>query len=133
VPDQILTKPGPLDPDEWEIVRRHPAAGERILRAAPALAGVARIVRATHERFDGRGYPDRLAGNEIPLGARIIAVCAAFDAIISARPYAAPRTPQQAAEELRRCAGTQFDPAAVDAFLAVLAARTLQPAGAPIA
>ena len=127
VPDDLLAKPGPLDPDEWEIMRRHPAAGERILRAAPALAGVARIVRSSHERVDGVGYPDQLAGEDIPLGARVVAVCDAFDAIISDRPYATGRTPEQAAAELRRCAGTQFDPAVVDAFLAVLATRRTPP------
>lgn len=127
VPDDLLAKPGPLDPDEWEIMRRHPEAGERILRAAPALEGVARIVRSSHERVDGAGYPDRLAEKDIPLGARVIAVCDSFDAIISNRPYATARTPEQAAAELRRCAGTQFDPAVVDAFLAVLAARRTPP------
>jgi two-component system cell cycle response regulator len=130
VPDAILRKPGSLDADEWELMRRHPAAGERILRAAPALAGVARIVRSTHERVDGQGYPDQLTGDQTPLGARIVAVCDAFDAIISQRPYATRRTPVQAARELRRCAGTQFDSAVVDAFLLELDARTIQPAGA---
>ena len=73
---------------EWEIVRRHPLVGERILTAAPALGQVARLVRSTHERFDGTGYPDGLKGHEIPLGARIIAVCDAFDAMTSERPHA---------------------------------------------
>jgi two-component system cell cycle response regulator len=127
VPDGILNKPGPLDRDEWEIMRRHPAAGERILRAAPALAGVAHIVRCSHERIDGTGYPDGLAGDAIPLGARVVAVCDAFNAIISDRPFATRRTPQQAAAELRRGAGTQFDPAVVDAFLAVLQTRRTPP------
>jgi two-component system cell cycle response regulator len=90
-------------------------------------------VRSTHERIDGQGYPDELTGDQIPLGARIVAVCDAFDAIISQRPYATSRTSEQAARELRRCAGTQFDPAVVDAFLLELDARTLQPAGAPLA
>jgi diguanylate cyclase (GGDEF)-like protein len=124
VPDEILTKPGPLDPDEWDIMRRHSAIGERILLAAPALACVASVVRSSHERFDGTGYPDRLAAEEIPIGARVVAVCDAFDAIIRPRPYATARTSEQAVAELRRCAGAQFDPAAVDAFLAILAART---------
>jgi HD-GYP domain-containing protein (c-di-GMP phosphodiesterase class II) len=127
VPDEILDKSGPLDAAEWDIMRRHPEIGERILRAAPALARVASLVRSSHERFDGTGYPDRLAGEEIAIGARVVAVCDAFDAIISERPYATRRTPQQAASELRRCAGTQFDPAVVDAFLAVLSARSELP------
>lgn len=129
VPDAILKKPGPLDAEEWELMRRHPAAGERILRAAPALAGVGQIVRSSHERYDGNGYPDRLAGDEIPLASRIVAVCDAFDAIISERPYAVRRTPAQAADELRRCSGSQFEPMVVDAFLAELAARQRPIAG----
>jgi diguanylate cyclase (GGDEF)-like protein len=127
VPDEILNQRGPLGPDEWELIRRHPAAGERILRAAPALAGVARLVRSSHERIDGTGYPDRLAGDRIPLGARIIAVCNAFDAMIGDRPYASRRSPEEALAELRRCAGTQFDPAVVDVFAAVLAERAAAP------
>jgi diguanylate cyclase (GGDEF)-like protein len=127
VPGEILAKPGPLDPDEWDLMRRHPVIGERILRAAPALTRVASIVRASHERFDGTGYPDQLSADQIPLGARVVAVCDAFDAIISQRPYANRRSPQQAATELRRCAGSQFDPDVVDAFLAVLAARAQPP------
>jgi diguanylate cyclase (GGDEF)-like protein/putative nucleotidyltransferase with HDIG domain len=129
VPDAILMKPGPLSEDEREIMKRHPAIGERILRAAPSLQGVARIVRSSHEWVDGSGYPDRLAGGRIPLGARIVAVCDAFDAIISDRPYSAARTPEQAADELRRCAGSQFDRDVVEAFVDVLAERARQPEG----
>jgi diguanylate cyclase (GGDEF)-like protein len=116
IPEQILTKPGPLDDDEWAFVRRHPLIGERIIAAAPALAPAAKLVRSTHERVDGSGYPDGLAGEQIPLGARIIAVCDAFTAMTSPRPYAAQRTLAQAIAELRQAAGTQFDPAVVDAF-----------------
>ena len=130
VPDAILMKPGPLDPEERQIMDRHPAIGERILRAAPSLNGVARMVRSSHEWFDGRGYPDGLAGEDIPIGSRIVAVCDAFDAIISTRPYSVARTSAQALEELRRCAGTQFDPRVVDAFVAVLAERARRPAEA---
>lgn len=129
VPDKILMKPGALDPEEREIMDRHPAIGERILRAAPSLAGVARIVRSSHECFDGSGYPDGLSGEGIPLGARIVAVCDAFDAIISERPYSTARTPQQATAELRRCSGGQFDPVVVEAFVAVLADRARRPQG----
>jgi two-component system, cell cycle response regulator len=105
-------------------MRRHTIIGERILDAAPApaLADAARLVRASHERFDGQGYPDRLAGAAIPLGARIIAVCDAYDAMVSDRPYRPAMRTEQALEELSRCAGTQFDPAVVDAFKRALAA-----------
>jgi len=87
-----------------------------IVSAAPALSRVATLVRASHERWDGAGYPDGLAGEAIPLGARIVAVADAFDAMTAARPYSTPRTPHEALEELRRCAGAQFDPAVVVAF-----------------
>jgi two-component system, cell cycle response regulator len=116
VPDAILSKPGPLDADEWNFLRRHTLVGERILAAAPALTPVASLVRSCHEHWDGSGYPDQLAGEAIPLGSRIIAVCDAFDALLTDRPYAAAMTPVQAFEELRRYAGTQFDPAVVDQF-----------------
>jgi two-component system, cell cycle response regulator len=116
VPDSIVHKPGPLDEGEWTIMRQHPVVGERILATVPALRTIGQLVRASHESWDGTGYPDRLAGEDIPLGARIIAVCDAFDAMSSQRPYAPPRTVEAAIAELRRCAGTQFDPAVVDAF-----------------
>ena len=119
IPEEILAKPGPLSEDEWEFVRRHTLIGERILGAAPALGAAAKLVRSTHERWDGTGYPDRLAGSEIPLGARIIAVCDAFDAMTSPRPYAEPLNAEHAIRELFRCAGTQFDPQVVEAFAAV--------------
>jgi HD-GYP domain-containing protein (c-di-GMP phosphodiesterase class II) len=90
--------------------------GERILVASPGWVGVGTIVRATHERWDGAGYPDGLAGNEIPLAARIIAVCDAYSAMTSQRPYRLPVRRTQALAELRRCAGTQFDPGVVSAF-----------------
>ena len=120
VPDAILDKPGALDPVEWGFMRRHPLIGERILLAAPALRPVARIVRSSHERWDGTGYPDCLRGDEIPLGARVVAVCDAFDAMTTERPYREPVSESDALAELRRCAGTQFDPMVVDAFCRVL-------------
>jgi two-component system, cell cycle response regulator len=123
IPDAILSKPGPLDEDEWGFVRRHPLIGERIVRSAPSLSRVAELVRSTHERFDGMGYPDRLEADAIPLGSRIVAVCDAFDAMTSPRPYAAARTAEEALAELRSCAGTQFDPAVVETFRAVVAER----------
>ncbi len=119
IPDAILDKPGPLDDDEWRFMRRHTIIGERILAAAPALAEVAPLVRATHERTDGAGYPDGLLGAEIPLSARIISVVDAFDAMTSKRPYSIPLTPDKAIDELRRCAGSQFDPVVAEAFIAV--------------
>jgi two-component system cell cycle response regulator len=120
IPGAILDKPGPLTDDEWHLVRHHPLIGERILGAAPALAGSARLVRASHERVDGRGYPDGLAGDEIPVASRIILVSEAFHAMTSVRPYAAALTDEAALNELRRCAGTQFDPPVVDALARVL-------------
>ena len=118
IPDAILSKPGPLDPREWEFIRRHTLIGERIIAAAPALGAVARLVRASHERWDGTGYPDRLHGQEIPLGARVVGVADAFNAMTSERPYSPAVTPDLAIMELRRHAGTQFDPVVVEAFCA---------------
>jgi len=127
IPDAIITKPGPLNDEEWEFMRRHTLIGERILAAAPALGAAARLVRSSHEAWDGTGYPDALAGVEIPLGARIIAVCDSFDAMISNRPYAPPNEIDDALAELRRCAGTQFDPEIVPVFEQVLADRAKPP------
>jgi len=120
IPDSVLDKPGPLDDDEWELMRQHTIIGERILLAAPALRPVAALVRASHERWDGTGYPDRLAGNAIPLGARIVAVCDAFDAMTSDRSYRRAMPAALAIAELRLHAATQFDPHVVDAFIAAL-------------
>jgi diguanylate cyclase (GGDEF)-like protein len=122
IPDAILNKPGPLDDDEWAFMHRHTLIGERIVGAAPALGAVAKLVRASHERWDGDGYPDRTAGEDIPLGARIVAVCDAYDAIVADRPYRRGRSAAEAMDELQRCAGAQFDPAVVAAFAAVLTA-----------
>jgi two-component system, cell cycle response regulator len=127
VPDAILHKPGPLDELEWELIRQHTIIGERILAAAPALRPVGRLVRASHERLDGAGYPDGLAGEDIPLGARIIAVCDAFDAMTSDRTYRTPFDTDAAVAELRRCAGTQFDRDVVAAFLATLQSPDAKP------
>jgi len=127
VPEEILRKPGPLGPEEWAFVRQHTIVGERVLNAAPALRPVARLVRASHERWDGTGYPDGLAGEAIPIGARVVAVCDAFQAMTTDRPYRAGIPPEQALAELRRAAGTQFDPRVVDAF-----ARVALRAAAPV-
>ena len=120
VPDEILNKPARLTDEEFAFMKQHTIIGERMLAVAPALKGVARIVRSSHERWDGHGYPDAIAGEQIPLPARIVSVCDSFDAMISDRPYQTPRTPEEALQELRRCAGTQFDPAVVAAFEEVL-------------
>jgi diguanylate cyclase (GGDEF)-like protein len=120
IPDAILDKPAPLDTEEWQYVRQHTVLGERILSAAPALRPVATIVRASHERWDGGGYPDGIKGEEIPLAARIVAVCDAYEAITSDRCYRRGRPPAAARRELIREAGRQFDPAVVTAFLNAL-------------
>jgi two-component system, cell cycle response regulator len=125
VPDAILQKPSALDRIERAIVERHSEVGERILAAAPAMGPVARLVRAGHERYDGRGYPDSRPGREIPLGARIIAVCDAFHAMTSNRPYGRGMSAATAIAELRRCAGSQFDPEVVAVFCEELAAGHL--------
>ena len=122
IPDEILNKPARLTDEEYEFMKQHTLIGERMLAAAPAMGGVAQIVRASHERWDGQGYPDGLAGEEIPLAARIVAVCDSFDAMTTQRPYNEPRTPEDGIAELRRCAGAQFDADVVEAFATVMAA-----------
>jgi len=128
IPNAILDKPGPLDAEEWEFIRRHTIIGERIVNAAPALAEVALLVRSSHERCDGGGYPDGLTGDAIPIGSRIISVCDAFDAMTSDRPYRLAMTPHDALAELQRCSGTQFDGEVVAAFAATLYQPTREPA-----
>ncbi len=118
IPDAILNKPGPLDDREWRFMRRHTIIGEDILNVAPALQPVAALVRASHERWDGKGYPDGTSGDEIPRGARIVAVCDAFSAMVQDRPYQAGLSVNEAVSEIERCAGTNFDPAVVEAFAA---------------
>jgi two-component system cell cycle response regulator len=123
IPDAILEKPGSFTADEWKFVHGHTLIGERILHAATALSYVAGLVRSCHERFDGTGYPDGLAGTDIPLISRIVLVCDAFDAMTSQRPHAEALTIEVALGELQRHAGTQFDPVVVAAFAEVLADR----------
>jgi HD-GYP domain-containing protein (c-di-GMP phosphodiesterase class II) len=116
VPDAVLNKPGPLDADEWALMRQHPEKGAKILSAIPFLDRALDVVRHHHERWDGRGYPAGLRGDEIPLWARIFAVVDTVDAITSDRPYRAARSLEVAIEELRAGCGAQFDPDCVDAF-----------------
>lgn len=126
IPDSILNKPGPLTEDEWVFVHRHTQIGERILGSAPALARIGALVRSTHERLDGLGYPDGLIGDEIPLLARIISACDALYAMTEDRPYRAAIPVAQALSELQRCSGSQFDPLVVDALVAALREHDLQ-------
>jgi response regulator RpfG family c-di-GMP phosphodiesterase len=119
VPDAILLKPAALTEEEWTFMRRHPALGYRILAQVPYLRPAARIVLAHHERWDGGGYPRRLKAEDIPLGARIFALCDSYDAIISDRPYRKGQSPDAAFAEILRCAGEQFDPKVVEAFEAL--------------
>jgi two-component system, cell cycle response regulator len=121
VPDEVLRKAGPLTAEERSFIHEHTVVGERILAATPTLRGVGAIVRATHERWDGGGYPDGLAGDAIPLAARVIAACDAYTAMREDRRYSAARSTAEAIAELRRCAGSQFDPLVVDALADVLA------------
>ncbi|MDP9377017.1 MAG: HD domain-containing protein [Actinomycetota bacterium] len=124
VPDRVLNKPGPLDEAEWEAIRRHPVDGERIVRSVDSIARLAPAVRADHERWDGNGYPDGLFGEDIPIASRITLACDAFHAMISDRPYRRAIPRQAAIEELRRNAGTQFDPSVVEAVLRSLDSQT---------
>jgi putative nucleotidyltransferase with HDIG domain len=120
VPDAILRKPGKLTDAEWAIMRKHPEIGEEILASTERMRGVAALVRHHQEKWNGRGYPDGLKGEEIPLGARILAVCDTYSAITDDRPYKRARTHSEAVTELRRCAGDQFDPEVVEAFCRVV-------------
>ncbi len=117
IPDSILSKEAALTEDEWVFVHRHTVIGERILGSAPALARISRLVRSTHERMDGMGYPDALHGDQIPLLARIVSACDAFHAMIEVRPYRPALSEENAIAELQRCSGTQFDPAVVEALI----------------
>jgi diguanylate cyclase (GGDEF)-like protein len=120
IPDAILHKAGPLTDEEWGFVHEHTLIGARIISAAPALTHVAKLVRSSHERWDGAGYPDHLAGEEIPVGSRIVAACDALAAMVTNRPYREAVDLPAALEELARCSGSQFDPAVVEALTVVL-------------
>jgi putative nucleotidyltransferase with HDIG domain len=120
IPNDILHEPGPLTEEQWRVMRRHPVIGEGILRRTPQLAEIAPLVRHAHERYDGAGYPDALAGDAIPLGSRIVLACDAYSAMTTQRPYRAALGHTAAVAELRASAETQLDPAVVAALLAVL-------------
>jgi putative two-component system response regulator len=118
--EAILQKPGPLDKTEREVVQRHSVIASTILEPIEQLQSAVGYIKHHHEHFDGSGYPDKLSGEQIPLGARIIHAVEAYDAMVSKRSYNQPRTPEDALTELRRCSGTQFDPQVVEAITAVL-------------
>jgi two-component system, cell cycle response regulator len=124
IPQSILSKAGPLSDSEWAFVRNQTLIGQRVLDAAPALQPVAKLVRSTHERYDGTGYPDGHRGEQIPLPSRIVFACDAYHAMSSNRPYATAMSETEARAELSRCAGSQFDPHVIDALLAELDQRT---------
>ena len=121
IPDAILQKQGPLDDQEWQLMRQHPIVGEHIIAGTPGLSRLAPAMRAEHERWDGSGYPDGLAGDQIPLASRITLACDALNAMTSDRPYRSAMTLDRAEHELRSCAGTQFDPQIIDVLLAEIA------------
>jgi HD-GYP domain-containing protein (c-di-GMP phosphodiesterase class II) len=121
IPNELIHKPGPLDADEWALMKTHTLEGEQMLvRVGGLLGEVGRVVRSCHERWDGRGYPDGMAGEAIPVEARIVFVCDAFNAMTTERAYRAARTAEEAVAELRACSGTQFDPQVVEALAGVL-------------
>ncbi|MGQ9622786.1 MAG: PAS domain S-box protein [Candidatus Caldatribacteriaceae bacterium] len=120
IPRTILEKSGPLNEEEWSIVKKHPEVGFRITQSIWELSSIATYILFHHERFDGQGYPRGLKGENIPLLSRIIAVCDAYDAMVSSRPYRRAYTKKEAMEELKRCAGTQFDPRIVEIFVKIL-------------
>jgi response regulator RpfG family c-di-GMP phosphodiesterase len=125
LPDTILQKPGPLSPEEWVIMRKHPVIGQNIIKPIEDLRAAGTIIRSHHERFDGKGYPDNLAGDDIPFLARVICVADSFDAMTSDRPYRPRMKTEEAIAEVKRCENTQFDPAVVKAFLAAYKKGTL--------
>lgn len=130
IPDSILNKPGRLTPAEYAVIQRHPEIGDQIVKKIQFFYPVADIIRSHHEHFDGNGYPDRLRGEEISLGARIVSVADAVDAMTSSRPYRTPRSFRSAVGEIMLCRGTQFDPAVVDALVQSFGRGLLQVCGA---
>lgn len=120
-PDGILLKPGPLDDEEWHVMRQHPETGRRVLLSVPFLREAAKIVYSHHERYDGSGYPKGLAGEKIPLGARIFAVVDVFDALSCDRPYRKKMSYEEVMEEIKKGIGTHFDPRVIEAFMQISA------------
>jgi putative two-component system response regulator len=120
VPESVLTKPAPLDEDEWELMRRHPEIGERICMPLSGASGFHLIIRHHHERWDGTGYPDRIGGEAIPLGARVVSLADAFDAMTHDRPYRESRSTADALDEINAMAGRQFDPELARLFIGVI-------------
>jgi putative nucleotidyltransferase with HDIG domain len=133
IPEAILRKPGALSDEEMVIMQRHPDIGARILEPVPYFADLVPLVRSSHERWDGRGYPDGLAAEEIPLGSRVIAVCDAFHAMTEDRVYRPGLPTATALAEIERCAGTQFDPACVQAMIAAVGGLTTRGSSVRIA
>jgi HD-GYP domain-containing protein (c-di-GMP phosphodiesterase class II) len=119
IPDGILAKRGPLSKEEWTMMRRHPLFGYEILQPVPIAETIKLAIRHSHESWDGSGYPEGLRGEQIPLAARVVAVADAYEALTTNRPYRTAQGPEDAMNEIRRCAGGQFDPAVVEAFLRV--------------
>lgn len=117
IDDAIINKPAKLDESEWEMVKKHPKIGYRILSTSPEYSEIALDILCHHERYDGKGYPRGLKGEEIPLRARIISVADAYDAMTSERPYRKPLSKEQAVDEIKKCLGTQFDPVVGDIFI----------------
>jgi len=117
IPDNILNKSRPLTKEEWEILKSHSEKGYRIALSSPELSKIAELILKHHERWDGKGYPFGLKGEEIPIECRILAVADAYDAMTNLRPYNKVKTPHEAIEEIKRCSGTQFDPFIVEVFL----------------
>lgn len=117
VPDVVLNKPSALDEAEWALMREVPLAGERILRSVPGMGAAARVVRHVHERYDGSGHPDGLAGDQIPLGSRLIAACDAYHAMTSPRPWRPALSHEEAVHELLDGSGTQFDPEVIEVLV----------------
>jgi HD-GYP domain-containing protein (c-di-GMP phosphodiesterase class II) len=131
VPKEIINKEGPLDPEEWQVMYQHTIKGEEMLdQVGGVLSEVGRIVRSSHEHYDGSGYPDGLRGEEIPIEARIVACCDAFSAMITTRTYRKAMPLEAALAEVRACAGTQFDPQVAESLALVSTAdgpQTLTP------
>lgn len=120
IPPSLLKKPGPLTPAEWEEMRRHPEIGYRIARESTELASISNLILSHHERWDGKGYPRGLIGEDIPLACRIISVVDAFDAMTNNRVYRKAMSVEEAITEIKKNAGTQFDPQIVEVFLEIL-------------